>query len=191
MADVINLDFDLGAIEAWDGTKGGGEQIPPGAYKGKVVSAQPHVSKEAKAAGSTVANSYAIEVATEVGNVTLYPGIDFSKAANQRKMKTVLRSIGIAEAKLSGVKAISPALFMGRDGKGADCFILVKSVEGVQTEGQYAGKPKLADREFLTPEQYAEWMKANAVGNGAAKPTTAAPAAPGAADPGLASLFGQ
>jgi hypothetical protein len=185
MADnVIDLNFDLGKIEEWDGTKGGGADHPPGAYKAKVISAAEH-TKDGKV------SSYAIEVQTEVGTTTLYPGIDFSKEANQKKMKTALRSIGIPAAKLSAVKKLSPAIFMGPDGKGADCYILVKPVEGVQTEGKYAGKPKLADREFLTPEQYAEWMKANATGNGAAKPPSAPAAGAAAGDAGdLKSLFG-
>lgn len=185
MADNVpfSIPMDFTGTELWDPTKGGMNDPEPGAYAGRVVAASEHTG------GTSGKKSVRITVALTGGPETdLYLGLDFSKPSNKQKFATALASCGVAVSKIQPNTPITPAFFMGKDGKGAACYVLVKLVEGVNAKGQ----KNLNDKEFATKEQHDAYKAAGIPATGRPAGATPAPAANGAAPAadGLAGLFG-
>lgn len=185
MADNVafNVPIDFTGVDLWDPTKAGINDPEPGAYTGKVVSASSHTGATS---GKT---SIKITVALANGPETdLYLGLDLTKPSNVQKIATALASCGVDKSKLGLVKALTPALFMGKDGKGATCYVIVKLVEGTNAKGQ----KNLNDKDFATREQF-EAYKAIPAANRPVVPA-ATPAAGNGATPApgdLKGLFGD
>jgi hypothetical protein len=175
----FNVPVDFTGVSPWDPTKGGANDPEPGAYAGRTISAVEYDNDGKK--------SLKVVMALEGGGeATLFTGLDFSKPSNLQKAAAALLSVGIPAAKLGLVKTLTPAHFMGQDGKGRPCHVLVKLVDGVNERGQ----KKFNDKEWMTAEQFAAYKSSPAAR--AAAPTSAAPAA-GATpegDPALGNLFG-
>lgn len=175
----FNVPVDFTGVSPWDATRGGMNDPEPGAYIGRTVGAVEY-DKEGK-------KSIKVTVALDGGGeAVLFMGLDFSKPSNLQKAATGLLSVGIPAAKLGLVKALTPAHFMGADGKGRPCHVLVKLVEGVNEKGQ----KKLNDKEWLTPEQFATYKASPAAANKPSSAPAAAPAAAPASDAALGNLFG-
>lgn len=176
-------------LDPWDPTKGGVNDPEPGAYNARTIRAVEYVKDDG---GKSIKVTVALD---GQGETDLYLGLDFSKEANKRKMLTALASIGLDAAKLkaAGDVKIEAKHFLGREGKGAPCFVIVKLVEGTNARGQ----KNLNDKEFATKEQYAAYKAMLASGNAPAARTTSngatggtTPAAGGQApDAGLDNLF--
>jgi len=187
MADNVafSIPMDFTGVELWDPTKGGMNDPEPGAYAGMVVAAGEHL-------GATSGKKSArITVALDGGPETdLYLGLDFSKPSNKQKFATALASCGVTVAKIPPNTNITPAFFMGKDGKGARCYVIVKLVDGVNAKGQ----KNLNDKEFATKEQYEAYKAIPAASRPVSTPSApaggSAPAAPPAGPADLNGLFG-
>lgn len=179
----FSVEVNFAGVEPWDPTKGGVNDPDPGAYPAKVVKAVEY-DKDGKKS---------IKVTVEIqgqGQTDLYLGLDFSKAGNVRKLATAIQSMGIDFAALQakGAIKVTPAWFMGKDGKGAPCYVIVKAVEGVDAQG----RKKLNDKEFASKAQFEAYTAAVASGSVPAAsggaPAASAPAAGKPADD-LSALF--
>jgi hypothetical protein len=174
-------EFDFTNVPLADPTKDGINDPNPGAYRARSTVSVPHTSKEG---GSSIKVTVALQGG---GETDLYLGLDGSKPYNISKIKTALASMGVAVEKI-GKLDIGPQHFMGRDGKGADCYVIVRAVEGVNAKGQ----KKLNDKGFATKEQFEAYNAAQggtAPANGAT-PAGAATAPAAGASAALAGLFG-
>jgi hypothetical protein len=175
-----SVPVDFTGVDPWDPTKGGMTDPEPGAYTGKVVGSCLHVKDDGK-------KSIAVTVMLSSGvETTLYLGTDFSKAGNVRKLKTALLSCGMLESALGKVE-VDPRWFMGKDGTGASCFVIVRFVDGVNAKGQ----KNLNDKEFATAAQF-EAFNAAQGGSGGAGSNVPPPSqtANGAGKPPIGKLFG-
>jgi hypothetical protein len=178
---TFSIPVNFQGVEPWDPTKGGVNDPDPGAYACKVTKAVEYAKDDGK-------KSIKVTVAGPFGETDLYLGLDFSKGGNVRKLATAIQSIGIDYAALQakGSVNVTSAWFMGKDGKGAPCFIIVKAVEGTDAQG----RKKLNDKEFATKAQFEAYNAAMASGGA---PANGAPAASGTPANGaggdLASLF--
>jgi hypothetical protein len=169
-------EFDFTNVPLADPMKDGINDPNPGAYRAKSTSSEFHTSR---AGGSSIKVTVSLQGG---GETDLYLGLDGSKAYNISKIKTALASMGVAVEKL-GKLDIGPQHFMGRDGKGADCYVIVRAVEGVDAQG----RKKLNDKGFATKDQFEAY---NAAQGGTAPATGTAPAAATApAAGGLGDLF--
>lgn len=186
-AQGFTIPVNFAGIDPWDPTKGGVNDPEPGVYTGKVTAAVLHTK-------ASDPSKQSIKVTVDLagaGETDLYLGLDFSKAANVRKMLTALASCGVDVVKLraAGQVNLVPAWFMGKDGKGAPCNVIVKAVEGVDAQG----RKKLNDKEFATAEQAQAWASAQAGAASATAGTAGAstPPAGGAAAGGgaVGALF--
>ena len=171
------MEFDFTGVPLADPMSTGTNDPPPGAYRGRSTAAQPHTSK---AGGSSIKVTVDLQGA---GETDLYLGLDTSKPYNISKVKTALASMGVAVDKLTKLD-IQPTHFMGRDGKGADCYVVVRAVEGVDA----LGRKKLNDKNFATKEQFEMYNAAHGAAAPGAAPSAPANGTTKAADP-MASLF--
>lgn len=168
MAD-FQIPFSPPTAAAWDPTKAGAANPDPGLYDGKTTAVEIHEKDGGK-------RSLKLTVDLDgFGACDLYLGLDFSKEANQRKMKTAMIAHGMKEEKIPAALAasggnITSAFFLNRP-----CKVLVKAVEGTDA----LGRPKLNDRDFITAEQAATY-----------KAATKPQGAPAAAGDSVADLFG-
>jgi hypothetical protein len=185
---VFEVPVDFTGVVPWDPTKGGVTDPEPGGYAGKTRGAWLHTSAKG-------GKSIKITVALSGGPETdLYLGLDFSKPSNVQKVKTALGSMYGADAvEKMGQFKLTPAAFMGRDGQGAACYVIVRGVEGTDDKG----RKKLNDKEFATKGQFESFMAAMGTGGGAPAPASVpgipggngAPA-PAAGAEALKGLFG-
>lgn len=178
------IEVDFSKADLWDPTKGGINDPEPGAYlDAKVVGAVEYGKDDGK-------KSIKVTVALPgAGETDLYLGLDLSKEANVRKILTALASCGVDPAKIKakGKVQIVPAMFMGKDGKGATCHVIVKLVEGTDAQN----RKKLNDKEFATKDQalaYKAAMGSAAPTGGGSTSAAQNGAAAGGGD--LAGLFG-
>lgn len=171
------MEFDFTGVPLADPTKPAVNDPPAGAYRARSTGSEAHTSK---AGGSSIKVTVDLQGA---GSTDLYLGLDGSKPFNISKIKTAFASMGVPVEKI-GKLDVQPSHFMGRDGKGADCFVIVTAVEGVNEKGQ----KKLNDKNFATREQFEAYNAAHgATAPNGATASVASPAA-SAANP-MASLF--
>lgn len=147
------------------------QQDPPGGPYEVQITGCRQVTKEGEGGKTTLRFNV---VVTEDGpakglSTMVVIGCDWSKPFNLNHLKTLLVGMGGDPSKLKGNKKLAPAVFLGKK-----CYIFVKAPMEGETDD--SGRPKRADKNFQTKQQYTAQKAAQAIAGGG-DPTASAPVA--------------